>query len=459
MRKIKFLFIIYLLITNSNLLFSQITYSKFETKPEQLISKTEPYDSIQNWKTEYQKLSANKKYIGQKIYFPKINIEKNTIEKYEREQAPFLFTKEKVMFNLDSTNTESLYLVFSKNQYNPKRYKYPADRKFFDTISTNVYKPYFDKVIEYNSLKMEFTHKNKVQDKYYLITDVIYGDRLTKLNLSTEWSFINDSPQFRKVKKDSENTDSYSNIRKINYNYKVKVVFELKDEDTGEILYFSERDLNQYKTAFILVSYFVKQKQLYKGENLILNNRNDTPDLINTINIEDENGKLITKPKMVEYTSFGKDKIWKCIDVTILEGDYEISYIMKNNNNETIALQDNTRWKFEKDILAEEKLKKENDQNIKKEREKEIQIRKLKENIIAENRKKECSAKFGAVLGEIIANHKVKIGMTKEMCKMSWGNPFWSDKTTTSTSTTENWYYGLAHSLHFEGNLLERIEE
>lgn len=450
MFKIKNFYIITFVLLNSYSSFSQITYTKFEKEEEELISKSEPYDSIQNLNISSTK-SENKKYIGQRIYLPKTEIKEKTQIDIREFTDPFLFTKHKTTFKLDSINTTGKILSLHNKSRKTKEYNYWDEHiKLIDSISTNIYKPFLY-CGDCGDNKMSFKNSNQVQDKYYVITNVLYGDELKALNLSTRWYLFGDA------KKDLSNVRSFSDIREVKYDF--DIAFELKDEITNETFYYSQRDLNSHNSKFILVSYFVKQKQIYKGENLISDGSSETPDLIKTVNIEDENGKVITKPKIVEYGN--GNNIWKCIDVTILEGNSEINYILRNNNDETIALSNETikYWKFEKDILAEEKLRKENNQKIQQEREKESQARKLKEKLNAENRKKECIAKFGVELGEIIASHKVKIGMTKEMCKVSWGIPIWSDKTTTSTSITENWYYGYVHSLHFEGNVLVRIEQ
>jgi hypothetical protein len=61
--------------------------------------------------------------------------------------------------------------------------------------------------------------------------------------------------------------------------------------------------------------------------------------------------------------------------------------------------------------------------------------------------------------GELIANGQIKIGMTIEMCKASWGTPFYSNKTTDQYGVFEHYYYGFARSLHFENGVLKRIQE
>lgn len=456
MLKFKYFISILFVLCKSYSSFSQITYTKFEKKQEELVSKSEPYDSIINWNISYKK-SENRKYIGQRIYLPKNKI----VEKPEGDVLNlFLFTKNKTTFVLDSTNTtDELFKRFSSSQYNPKKYKYPQGYVFIDSISSNIYKPLFI-CGTCGDIKMDFENSNIIQDKYYTITNVLYGDKLNAMDFSSVWYLKGDTKSNNNSTKDKSNVNYWSDIRAEKYSY--EIAFELQDEITNEIIYYSHRDFNSRNIKFILVSYFVKQKELYKGENLVFTNNTGSyskmEDLIKVESTEDNNGKVITKPKIVEL-GLNKNEIWKCIDVTILENEKELSYILQNEKDETIAINSLEYFDFEKNILLAQKLAKENSQRIQLERENDIRLQKLKDTINLENRKKECIAKFGSELGTIIASHKVKIGMTKEMCRMSWGKPFWSDKTTTSTNKTENWYYGLAHSLHFEGNLLERIEE
>jgi len=66
--------------------------------------------------------------------------------------------------------------------------------------------------------------------------------------------------------------------------------------------------------------------------------------------------------------------------------------------------------------------------------------------------------KYGNIYGELIANGKVKIGMTKEMCKAAWGNPFNINKTTTANNVMEIWNY-INRKLIFLNSKLIEIQE
>ena len=77
-----------------------------------------------------------------------------------------------------------------------------------------------------------------------------------------------------------------------------------------------------------------------------------------------------------------------------------------------------------------------------------------------ENRKKEMIRKYGKYFGPIIAQRKVKIGMTKKMCIDSWGEPSKINKTIGSFGVQEQWVYGSieASYLYFENGKLTFIQ-
>jgi len=108
------------------------------------------------------------------------------------------------------------------------------------------------------------------------------------------------------------------------------------------------------------------------------------------------------------------------------------------------------------------KIKKANgDAETKKENEiKRIKQQKDKE----ENRinqlkhREEIIEKYGQEMGTIIADGKVRIGMTKKMCIESWGDTILSIKTTTEKGTFERLQYGSG-VLYFTNGILKRIEQ
>jgi hypothetical protein len=148
---------------------------------------------------------------------------------------------------------------------------------------------------------------------------------------------------------------------------------------------------------------------------------------------------------------------------------------LKNDNGETIAFENINPVEGEIEsilhdkndcnlILLSDYIKKETEAKIKSElliaqKKQQALIKKRNEQIAYEKRKEEFINKFGQQYGDLIALHKVQIGMSKEMCRYSWGEPLWIDKTTTETGIYEHSYYWLGYSLHFVNGVLKRSEE
>lgn len=72
--------------------------------------------------------------------------------------------------------------------------------------------------------------------------------------------------------------------------------------------------------------------------------------------------------------------------------------------------------------------------------------------------RKNMVAKYGKELGNLIINRKVKLGMTKEMCRESWGDPNDINKTIGSWGTHEQWVYSGGNYLYFENGKLTSIQ-
>lgn len=72
-------------------------------------------------------------------------------------------------------------------------------------------------------------------------------------------------------------------------------------------------------------------------------------------------------------------------------------------------------------------------------------------------RKVQLTKRFGASNANLILKGIVRIGMTKSMCRESWGQPDNINKTIGSWGTHEQWVYGNSY-LYFEGNKLTSIQ-
>ena len=89
-----------------------------------------------------------------------------------------------------------------------------------------------------------------------------------------------------------------------------------------------------------------------------------------------------------------------------------------------------------------------NEKRIK--RQKEVTLQREKEK---KERKQMIYAKYGSVNGQRILEHKIWIGMTKEMAIESWGKPKKNNRTVNAYGTSEQWIYSNAY-VYFDDGLL-----
>lgn len=407
------------------LLYSQVTISEIKSDEEKTVSKPMSIDSLQNW--EHQAEFKNyRKYIGVQIYLPPID----QIVAYGFQNSNFLFSLKPLVIKAK----EKMVTIINPNLSNEKTIQY-------DSIATLIYKPF---QCFYSEIWPSFetgicSDSSKVSNSYFTILNVLYGEELDSIFNG----FRNSYEQYSK----SGNIYRSTLAEEISYySGNLTYVFLAKDDKTGDSLYCFQDDV------FVFVPYFAKQKQLYQNQTLIYDGpSSEEVDIRYTI--KTENGDEY-KPVKVE-----KGSKWFCKEVTLLKPTYQMYYILTNDKNEQITLSKIVSYLFEEDYI-----KREDERRLKTEQ--LIAKRKLEEFTRTENRKKaienhrtECIKLFGLENGELIAQGKVKIGMTTESCKMSWGMPKWTNKVTTESYIFERWYYEYGYNLQFINGILKRIEE
>ena len=81
--------------------------------------------------------------------------------------------------------------------------------------------------------------------------------------------------------------------------------------------------------------------------------------------------------------------------------------------------------------------------------------------LLIEKRKHEAEmiSKYGVRIGKIISDNKVIIGMNKEICRLSWGEPYDINRTITKNKVFEQWVYSMGTYLYFENDILVAIQD
>lgn len=75
-----------------------------------------------------------------------------------------------------------------------------------------------------------------------------------------------------------------------------------------------------------------------------------------------------------------------------------------------------------------------------------------------QQRRADLIANYGEEFGNMIADNKIVLGMTKDMCYEAWGNPQDKYNTTTSLGNTSVWVYNYKTYLYFYDGVLKQID-
>jgi len=197
--------------------------------------------------------------------------------------------------------------------------------------------------------------------------------------------------------------------------YATKYFLKLKEKVSRDILYFEYDSRFEHTFQFVVVGYFTKMKQNSAGKEYIVKGKN-------WISSSESMADMRTGKPVSEFERGSK---WKCVDLTIEERFYTISYVLENSKGEQIPLSiDNAsrhNWVFEA------------------------------------TEAEQFRARFGNENWDKILNEKVKIGMTKEMCLLSWGEPKNRNSTITEGNSTEQWVYDSGN-LYFKNGVLTMIQ-
>jgi len=197
------------------------------------------------------------------------------------------------------------------------------------------------------------------------------------------------------------------------YQYFKKFYLKLQEKEKKDIVYYEYQF--EHSFPFIVVGYFTKLKQSEVGKEYIVRGKNW---LSSGPMTDMKTGNLVSN-----FEAGGK---WKCVDVTIEEKYYNLSLVLENEKGEQIPLSIDdskmTHWVFE---YGQSELYKK---------------------------------KFGNDDWQRILDGKVKIGMTKEMCKLSWGTPKSINETITSGIKSEQWVYSDNY-LYFDNGILTAIQQ
>lgn len=259
-------------------------------------------------------------------------------------------------------------------------------------------------------------------------------------------------------------------------------------DSNGKLFYISARDIKDYVTRFkyIMVSFYENVEKLLKGQKIALfNNRDYIIDYISNepIKISLNYGKPILKKDLGLFYCQAEInpnvKFLQCKDIVLKEGlilaiieygqgNFAVPiYEIDNweNDSSTPELNVNRFWSSDgMKIVSEQELNNVvSNFNTVQNKLRASQLNAAQESAQAsaqykQKRLKNLTSKYGAEMASVIAEHKVKIGMTQEMCKEAWGRPYETYTTTTAAGSTQIWIYGYKTRLYFVNDRLNKIK-
>lgn len=184
-------------------------------------------------------------------------------------------------------------------------------------------------------------------------------------------------------------------------------------EKNGDTVYFEYDSRFENSFPFIVVGFFEKQKQLVIGKDFVF------ADEILKSSTDIQTGKVVT-------TKTGQK--WKCTDLTIEEEYYTLSLIIVNSVGEKTTISCDSvfgKWRRGRAYFGEE----------------------------ADSYR----SKFGSASFDTILQGKVRLGMTMEMCRLSWGEPKSINETISAAGKTAQWVYSDNY-LYFTNGILTTIQ-
>lgn len=233
----------------------------------------------------------------------------------------------------------------------------------------------------------------------------------------------------------------------------------LTNANTGEKGEEGDIFTDKYNFKWVVLGHYEKMKSLYVNKKFIyLGNKgyavyNSKQD--NLINLETD---TITK-------SIKTETIWNCVDVQVKPRKKKDG-MDSDKRSPIVLIFDNPQYGKHYCYLEDESGKPY--ENIYEEKMPlvcgKFQLKSYYDNVMAKDiaakskRKADLNRKYGASTANLILQGKIRIGMTKKMCRDSWGEPDNINKSITTYGTSEQWVYGYSYVYFDEKGQITTIQ-
>lgn len=233
----------------------------------------------------------------------------------------------------------------------------------------------------------------------------------------------------------------------------------LTNANTGEKGEEGDIFTDKYNFKWVVLGHYEKMKSLYVNKKFIYlgnkgyavyNNKQD-----NLINLETD---TITK-------SIKTETVWNCVDVQVKPRKKKDG-MDSDKRSPIVLIFDNPQYGKHYCYLEDESGKPY--ENIYEEKMPlvcgKFQLKSYYDNVMAKDiaakskRKADLTRKYGASTANLILQGKIRIGMTKKMCRDSWGEPDSINKSITTYGTSEQWVYGYSYVYFDEKGQITTIQ-
>ncbi|SBV94424.1 hypothetical protein [uncultured Dysgonomonas sp.] len=185
--------------------------------------------------------------------------------------------------------------------------------------------------------------------------------------------------------------------------YSDEFYLKLQELSSGDIMYYKYSAESEYTFPFIVKGFFEKQKELLTGKEYVISD-----DILRM------SRNLVTSKSL----TFTTGQTWKCTDVTMDNTTNELSLVLQNAKGiKTVVPYSVTL----------------NNESIKK--------------VYTTAEASALTRKYNANNFRRILQNKIRVGMTKEMTRLAWGEP----TEIKESGNTEQWFYP-AGNLTFRGD-------
>ena len=191
------------------------------------------------------------------------------------------------------------------------------------------------------------------------------------------------------------------------YNEYILTLQNVNDEN--EIIYFHYGGKYEHSFPFIVVTHFEWCKTNLIGINykLTYHHNNDEIEVYHVVGDDVMTG---------EKVKHNINDTWECIDITTIKvkNEYEFVMLLRNQNGNVIAYK--MEW-----------LDNNDDGEI---------------NVLIDIEYQKLVTKYGKTMVDAVRQHRIRIGMTKDLLIMSWGEP---DEINSNSYGADQWVYGTQY--------------